>query len=185
MFPFSLFLWKIPTKFNSFVLLFWDRGIMYHELPVNSLCSQGWPWTSGPSASVSQVLGLQVCTTTPSFFFGGGHYFFNLVSLALCPHALQDMKSEIIWVTNDSAKVRGVCDAACWISLLAAQVLGDLWFHLPFPCVRTRGSVLLLGMGFLSHSSPLYRVPSTLWGNAREVKSGCAWDKIVLHFKTP
>jgi hypothetical protein len=37
--------------------LFWDRV---------SLCSPGWPLTHS-SASVSQELGLQVCTTIPNY----------------------------------------------------------------------------------------------------------------------
>jgi hypothetical protein len=51
------------------------------------LCSPGWPLILGPPVFASQVLGLQVCTTTPSFIiiintchlkdesvFGGFHY---------------------------------------------------------------------------------------------------------------
>jgi hypothetical protein len=43
---------------NFFILLFWDKVW---------LCSPGWLWTLDSPASVSRVLGFQVCTTMPSF----------------------------------------------------------------------------------------------------------------------
>lgn len=47
---------QIPSIFISY-LLFWDRV---------ALCSPGWPWTSDPPNSASQVQGsITGCTNTP------------------------------------------------------------------------------------------------------------------------
>jgi hypothetical protein len=48
-----------PANFFFFFFFFflWDKVL---------LCSPDWPWTHNPTASASQVLGLQICTTTSS-----------------------------------------------------------------------------------------------------------------------
>lgn len=49
----------LATPLLVFVLLFfWDRVS----------CSWGWPWTVDPSASVSQELELQLCTTSSNLY---------------------------------------------------------------------------------------------------------------------
>lgn len=58
------------TKSHLLQLLFyfWHRGPMYPRLSSELLCSWGWPRTSGPPASVSCVLRLQICTTMLDLF---------------------------------------------------------------------------------------------------------------------
>lgn len=51
-----------PSFLNSFL----TQGLMLTMLVPNIFGSQSWPWTSYPSASVSHVLGSQVCTITLS-----------------------------------------------------------------------------------------------------------------------
>jgi hypothetical protein len=46
--------------------------VLYPRMGWNSLCSSNWPRTHNPPGSASQVLGLQVCATTP----GHHHTFF-------------------------------------------------------------------------------------------------------------
>lgn len=46
-------------------LFFFRWALLYPMLIPNSLCSWDKPWTPGPPASTSQVLGWQVCSITP------------------------------------------------------------------------------------------------------------------------
>jgi hypothetical protein len=54
------FLWcpSINRSLRVLLLVFWNKVL---------LCIPGWTRTLGPPALASWVLGLQVCTTTPSF----------------------------------------------------------------------------------------------------------------------
>lgn len=48
----------------------------------NLLCSRAWPWISSPSASVSQVPGLQIWITMPNFILPFLIWQFQIINVA-------------------------------------------------------------------------------------------------------
>lgn len=54
-----------------FYFMFLRQGFMYPRLASDSLCPWRWPWALDSPASASRVLGLQVCTITPSLWGPG------------------------------------------------------------------------------------------------------------------
>lgn len=62
-----LYLFSLFVTCIMFWILYESWIHKYFSLALNSLCSWGWPWITDLSAFISQVLGIQVCTTRPSF----------------------------------------------------------------------------------------------------------------------
>lgn len=56
----------LPSKLMG-TLVAYRQELMFSMQALNLLCSQRWPWISGPPASIFQILGLQTYTTTASF----------------------------------------------------------------------------------------------------------------------
>lgn len=58
-----LFIWLV-----IFLFLFIEARFHVTQDELKFAMYQGWPWTPGPPAIASQVLGLQACTTQDTNF---------------------------------------------------------------------------------------------------------------------
>lgn len=59
------YLLNLLIFFSSFLLSRAESHTVIQGLALNSPCGWGWLWTSDPSASISQPLGLQMCPPIP------------------------------------------------------------------------------------------------------------------------